>query len=323
MRSRILTRRTAGLLGIAGLSVTATVGFATAGLADQTPTASTGSTAATPSAKVTVTGDSSMKSGATKPYTVKLTVSDGPLKNAKLTAGGSWHGGTVKWTGGCTAVAGAVCSVGDVSGTKTTTLTYTAPKVSKDTSGTLTVTPSGDGTNDNELVSGSHPFTVNKPASSSPTPTKTAKPSPTKSTSKPSPSKSRQSHTASHKPSHTTPHKTKSHAPAAPHGQGGVPVPTSVPTDVPSIPAGTQAPWAPTTPTDEPTLPSVAPSPEASPRSPNVAEPPNKASGQVRTDAVSVPAAAAAAFVGIGAGTLITRSVRRRGLWRSVGRHRE
>lgn len=321
MRSRILTRRTAGLLGIAGLTVTATVGFAAAATADQSPTASTGETAAT-TATVALSGPSSVKSSGTATYTVTLNVANGPMKGAKLTPGGSWHGGTITWTKGCDTVDGVVCNLGDVDKTATAVVAYSAPKVSKNTGVTLTVSAAGKGANDSELSSAkSHSLTVKKAAT--PTPTKTAKPSPTKSSSKPSPSKSGQGHTASHKP---TSHETKSKTPSSsPTGQQSVPYPTSVPntvpTGVPSIPAGTEAPF--TNPTDTPTLPSVAPSPEGSPRSPNVAEPPNKASGQVRNDAVSVPAAAAAAFVGLGAGTMITRSVRRRGLWRSVGRHRD
>ena len=325
MRSRILTRRTAGLLGIAGLTVSATVGFAAAGVADTSPspTADTSDSAAPTTATVALAGPDSVKSSGTATYTVTLTVKNGPLKKAALTPGGSWHDGTVKWTGGCASVDGVTCNLTNVpSGTKKLTLAYSAPKVSKDTSVTMTVSLSGTGANNEQLSSSKgESLLVKKAATSSPTPTKTASPSPTKSSSKPSPTKSHQSHTASHKPSHKPSHNTSDTPSSAPDYNGNVPVPTSVPTGVPSIPAGTQAPFAP--PTDTPTLPSVAPSPEGSPRNPNVAEPPAKASGQVHTDAVSVPAAAAAAFVGLGAGTLITRKVRRRGLWRPAGRHRD
>lgn len=274
-------------------------------------------------AVVVLGGPDSVKSSHTATYTVKLNVANGTLKDAALTLGGSWHGGTVKWTGGCVSVDGATCNAGDVKGAKELTATYSAPKVSKNTSATLTVSAKGKA-NDGELSAPakSQTVVVKKPTTSSPTPTKTAKPTPTKTSHKPTPTKSHQGHSPSHKPSHKP-----SHAPSpAPTGHGNVPYPTGLPSwpsSQPSIPNGTQSPWNPGTPTNMPTLPSVAPSPEGSPRNPNVAEPQHKASGQVHTDAVSVPAAAAAAFVGIGAGTLITRSVRRRGLWRPIGRHRD
>lgn len=330
MRSRILTPRTAGILGITGLTVSATVGFAVAATADTgtfgsgsksssaspsatgsstsksaspspTPTPTKSSTS-TPSASVSMVGDGSVKSGDKATYTITLTVKNGPLKDASLVLGGSK---TIKWSGGCESVSGLTCKLGDVTVTRLTTASYTAPKVSEDTAKKLTVTvKSGTST----VATGTKSLTVEKAGSSS-SPTKS--PSPTKTSEKP---------TASHKPS--------SHAPKpAPSNSGHVPLPDinppDVPSSVPSIPVGSQPPFPNGTPTGLPTLPSVAPSPEGSPRVPNVAEPPRKASGEVQTDAVSLPAAAAAAFLGLGAGTVITRSVRRRGLMRTIGRHRD
>lgn len=337
MRSRILTPRTAGILGITGLTVSATVGFAMSAMADSgsitpsksapasptqtTPTtsksgsspgSSSSSAPASPTttpdstAVVTLSGPESVKSHDTATYTVTMKVENGPLKKAALTPGGSWHGGTVEWTD-CPSVDGVTCNLSDVAnGTKTYHLTYSAPKFSKNTSVQVTLTRTATGANGDALASTTKTLSLLVKKAPAPTPTKTK--TPTKS-SKP---------TASHKPSH----KPK----PAPSDNGNVPLPDihpNVPSSVPSIPAGTQPPLPNGSPTDLPKLPSVAPSPEGSPRVPNVAEPPRKASGEVQTDAVSLPAAAAAAFLGLGAGTLITRSVRRRGLMRTIGRHRD
>lgn len=339
-RTRILPRRTAGLLGVAGLSAVATVGFGTAAMADPSPGTSGDAPSETPAtaANVTLSGASSVKSGGTATYTAVLNVQNGPLKDASVTLGGDWHGGKLSWSKGCVTVSettgGLRCNLGDVKEKATAVAAFSAPKVGKDTSVTFTVSAHGTGTKELSVPGKSRSLLVKRTAS--PTPTKTSKPTPTKS-SKPSPTKSsKPSPTKSSKPSPTKSHKRhpapkspsdkpSDRTPSTPSYDGNVPLPTTgpstEPTGVPSIPTGTQSPWA--TPTDVPTLPSVAPSPEGSARNPNVAEPPKKATGLVRTDAVSVPAAAAAAFVGLGAGTLITRAVRRRGLWRPIGRHRE
>lgn len=245
-----------------------------------------------------------MKSGGTAKYAITLAVVKPNLPNATVTPGGSWHGGTVRWTG-CTSVDGVACKLENVPNGKKLYLKYDAPKVTKNTSVTLTLTVTGEGEDKKPLDAATKTLDllVKKPST-------TASSSPAKSSKKPSPG----------------------HHATSPHANGGPPngnipsplvQPSSLPSGFPSAPAGPLPPLPNGTPTGLPRLPSVAPSPEPSPRVPNVAEPPRKASGEVHTDAVSLPAAAATAFVGLGAGTAITRSVRRRGLLGTIGRHRD
>jgi hypothetical protein len=347
LRSSTGSRRTLGLLGIAGLSAAATVGFGTSAMASPSPSA----TGDKPSAPATTLGvdlvprTTSVKSGGTVTYSAVLTVAHGPVKDANVTITGDVHGGRLVWSG-CDKVLSAAtsgtttCHLDKVANGTTAKVTkLTAPKVKADTPITLAVRAGGKGANDKKLTSKAtaHTVTVQKAPTSKPTPTKTVKPTPT-----PTKSHKPTSHpTKSHKP---TSHPTKSHTsgshahhakppathhaktPSIPRDNGHVPLPTTVPTSgLPSVPYGTQSPFPFDRPTSKgvPTLPTVAPSPDGPVRSPKVADPQKKATGLVRTDAVSVPAAAAAAFVGLGAGTLITRAVRRRGLWHPIGRHRE
>jgi len=255
-----------------------------------------------------------VKSSGTGTYTITLKAgSEKDLTDTTLRPHGTWHGGTIKWSG-CDKIDGVECTVTKVEKgeSKELALTYSAPKTTKKLSGSMIVSVAGDA-----LKPASQTLGLIVKKAPEPTPTKTS-PSPTKSASPSKPDDGGSKGSGG----------KKSHAPK-PEGNGQVPVPqvsppNDVPSSLPSVPIGSQPP-VPNggVPTDVPTLPSVAPSPEGSPRVPNVAEPPRKASGEVRTDAVSLPAAAAAAFVGIGAGTVITRSVRRRGLARTIGRHRD
>lgn len=333
-RSPGTRRRTLGLLGIAGLSAAATVGFGASALASPSPSASDSPAAPAPSTLgVSLTpSDTSVKSGGTVTYSAILTVSDGPVTDADVTLTGDRHGGKLTWSG-CDqvltdAASGALtCHLKKIAnGTTTKVATLTAPKVKTNTAITLTVTADGtgaDGKGLTEQKAVGHAVTVKKVPTSTatPTPTKTVKPTPTKSRSKKPSARPTSSH--SKKPS--------SHPRSTPRDNGHVPVPTNLPTGgvptsgLPSVPNGSQSPFPfdPPSSTPVPNLPTPGVSPDGPVRTPNVADPQKKATGLVRSDAVSVPAAAAAAFIGLGAGTLITRAVRRRGLWHPIGRHRD
>jgi hypothetical protein len=326
--------RTLGLLGIAGLSAAATVGFGTSAFASPADGGNTKTTApaeaSTTTATVTLTRltGSTVKSGGTAKFHVVVSVTKNPpITEAKLTLGRSLSGGTVTWTNcGGNVVHSSTCTVGTLEKDTTADATLVTAKYKTDTPITVTAALSGTGADKNgldPLPSAAQSFIVKKAPTATPTPTKTAKPTPTKSHKPTShPTKSHTSHSHAAKPPATHHAKT----PSVPQDNGHVPLPTTVPTSgLPSVPNGTQSPFPfdPPTSTAVPTLPTVAPSPDGPVRTPNVADPQKKATGLVRSDAVSVPAAAAAAFIGLGAGTLITRAVRRRGLWHPIGRHRE
>ena len=346
-------RRAAGLLGIAGLTATATIGFGTAAMAAPSPSSGTSEgttpTATAPSMSVSLAAPESVRSGAEVTYTARVNIAkkgDAAKLVVRLVDGtGKPH--ELNWSG-CDSVISGSCVLKAAPGTRAPTATLTAPKVDKDTAITLAARVTAENDDGDTIAtetSNARTLTVKKKPeptkSPTPTPTKTAKPTPTK-TSKPTPTKShRPKPPRSHKPAKTSSHPAKHHSSHSSHpssstpiGNGHVPLPTDLPGGVPTgdpttgldLPNGKQSPFplgSDPTSTGVPRLPTVAPSPEGSARTPNVAEPRKRASGLVHGDAVSVPAAAAAAFIGLGAGTLITRAVRRRGLWHPVGRHRE
>ena len=286
-----------------------------------------------------------VKSGGTVTYTATVSVPKGTAKNVKVKLTSNPQA-KLAWTS--PAASGDTVSLGDVEAgnAESAVAKLSAPTVSKNTTITVAAEVAGTGAGDTELGdTSSHAVTVQKKATAKPTPTKSATPTPTKTkTAKPTPSRPRSPKPT---PSHRKPTPTKSshagnhhssHPSSTPTGNGHVPYPHGLPTGLPNnlpsglpttgldVPTGKQSPLPlgndPTS-TGVPALPTVAPSPEGSARTPNVADPQKKASGLVHGDAVSVPAAAAAAFIGLGAGTIITRAVRRRGLWHPVGRHRE